>query len=1174
MNNSKFFYTRNKFISFIICLALIIACGSSLILEVNSVSRDSLIVEKEPEHILRLVEEEPNLYTKIWLNSDGTRSMEYFGEPVKYVDIEGNVKDKLLTFREERNGFYAEQSDIAYFFEKNLGNGIALSFDKTEVLMFPSGVDCEGQLSDDRETLTYRCDSSTEYEYLLTYSGYKENIIVSEYTGRTEYKFVYLTNGASIKQFEGKTFISDKNGNIRAMFSDVVVYTADEKNNTVGEMTVEELAENERYLLTIRLDDEYLSDPNTVYPLIVDPSIDIVYGENGVDGTYIEDATINSSAGTSGNGNSVFVGLRSTYGIARLLVSFPGLDLSPIYSSSYIVSAKYRMRDLMCYSTHLPVEVHQFNTTWYENTVNWSNTSPNNYNATILDTQTVYYRNGNYIPEGSTYSNTYDFDITGAVRNWKNSGNNTYKHQGVIFKTTNSIETGANEISVCFASFERASNKPRLYITYNDPYPIVTTTNVVVEAGNTFSIQYYAYNATAVFSSSNTSVATVNTSGVITGISDGIATIYIFFYRNGAMISALTCTVFVGSERYVFFRDDGRALSYSLEGIGAAYYTESSNGGGQNAIRMVFINAGGTNVYNIVPRYNRYVALTANADDTVSFENYDQTATNQKWKYVLASGNLECIHSDLSISEKKLVLDENDFLLYSDDYSSIGTAFANSFVPVTSISLPELTFPENHGAQCIYATMSPSGASYGSNATLWHTYESSNTNVAFFDNKNLLIIVSEGVTTITVTHKVTRVSASVNLIVTGSTQYITSLDQYYMYSISTGSGPTAKFMEIPSDPNGADDFAKGLGSDIPVDVTIGDEEDGVYDSHHMWKFVRYGNTSYYAICATHSDNQYVYWGTGDALTTDTPYNYSTTYDDLFQESLFASDLWCIELDNVSHCYKISSASDHLKCLYIDSNNKVKIGTASLQTNNGYIWKIGRVYFPANQDQLYDCFWKGKCCDNVFPQEVYVAVDINNANSGNYGSFSTHSFDTSVISFQEIKSAVESWNGISNRVSITCIEYSQLTDDMTVLAIIADCDDLIDYTIGLTVPVVNGQPQIYGNDDDHDWEYSLVFLSTNRFLNAGLDLESRKNTIQHEIGHVLKLKHPVEVINGYPNEYKGWETFPSMMMPKEPPLENSDIGSTYLGTVSGCYGTKYITIFDTACLKSRWEDILL
>lgn len=148
----------------------------------------------------------------------------------------------------------------------------------------------------------------TTYQYSLTYTGYKEEIVVSEYTGQTEYTFRYLTNGLTLVNLGDGYGFADSSGTVRATLSEILVFTADDRNNTVGEMVVETVRENEEYLVTLVLTEEYLSDPLTAYPIVIDPSIDIVYEDSGADA--LEDATINSATGTSGSGTSIFVGLR------------------------------------------------------------------------------------------------------------------------------------------------------------------------------------------------------------------------------------------------------------------------------------------------------------------------------------------------------------------------------------------------------------------------------------------------------------------------------------------------------------------------------------------------------------------------------------------------------------------------------------------------------------------------------------------------------------------------------------------------------------------------------------------------------------------------------------------------------------------------------------------------
>ena len=317
-------------------------------------------------------------------------------------------------------------------------------------MMLPDdAVDGTAVLSTDGKEVTYLVDDSTVYRYSLTYTGYKEEIIVSEYTGQTKYVFRYLTDGLSLEQTGDCYGFVDGNGEVKATLSEILIFTADDRNNRVGDMSVETVRANEEYVVTLELDENYLSDPLTAYPLIIDPSIDITYENSGADA--IEDATINSAAGTSGSGTTLNVGLRSSYGIARILVKFPGLDLSPIASADNIVSARFRVRDLMCYSTHLPVNCHVFKSAWTENTVNWSSTNPNNYNSQVLDTLTVYYNNGNHVGEGYTHSNIYEFNVLQAVKGWKSGTYN--QNAGIMLKTTAAIENGSNNISVVFASY-------------------------------------------------------------------------------------------------------------------------------------------------------------------------------------------------------------------------------------------------------------------------------------------------------------------------------------------------------------------------------------------------------------------------------------------------------------------------------------------------------------------------------------------------------------------------------------------------------------------------------------------------------------------------------------------------------------------------------------------------
>ncbi len=131
----------------------------------------------------RLYDEEPNLNTIVFKNVYNSNSFYYFNYPVKYYDDNGVVHDKtsLLVDDESSESFVSSSSDIKTSFSKNLEDGISLEFEDTQLTMLPMFVapdECEGELSEDSKNVVYDCGESVSLDYALTYTGFKENIIL------------------------------------------------------------------------------------------------------------------------------------------------------------------------------------------------------------------------------------------------------------------------------------------------------------------------------------------------------------------------------------------------------------------------------------------------------------------------------------------------------------------------------------------------------------------------------------------------------------------------------------------------------------------------------------------------------------------------------------------------------------------------------------------------------------------------------------------------------------------------------------------------------------------------------------------------------------------------------------------------------------------------------------
>lgn len=471
-------------------------------------------------HVQRLYEEEgDNLNRVVFLNADGTQTAYIFDFPVKYTDENGAIKDITLDIVDSNTlgQFETASGSSVTTFSRNASDGIRLVGNDTVLSLVPhipvtrAGAELSSSSKItasstvkriDNKTVSYDYDSKTTIEYSLTYTGFKEDIVVSEYTGQTEYDFTLYTNGLELTEIDGSFYLVNEENVVKATLGDIIIFTADEKNNTMGELNAQTIVAGQEYLLTIVVDPEFLASEETVYPIRIDPTVEICYDNNGAGA--IADVTLNSNSGSSGTSGSLSVGLRETYGISRILMKFPGLDLSSLGNNITITNATVEIRDLMCEGTGLDVSCYVFSgNTWDESTANWSNVSPNSI-STFLSSNVISYANGTQ----QATAHRYSFDITQAVEGWRTGNYNPNK--GIIFKGPSSVENGSTYNCKTIASYNRASYKPSLSVTYSTTSNLIS--NDTYYLNNRYCGDYLRY---------TTSSATA-TSGLISSLGNSI----------------------------------------------------------------------------------------------------------------------------------------------------------------------------------------------------------------------------------------------------------------------------------------------------------------------------------------------------------------------------------------------------------------------------------------------------------------------------------------------------------------------------------------------------------------------------------------------------------------------------------------------------------------------------
>lgn len=454
----------------------------------------------EKGHCKRNKEAEKALNSFIFSNLDGTQSCYFFNYPVKYIDESGIIKDKsnIITRNDSTSDFLPVASDIETVFSYNLMHGIHLNYEDINITMTPDFVNNNqeiiGELSNDEKIITYKCDD-VSLEYSLTYQGVKENIILEEYSEKNEFTFLLSTGGLELK--------SDNLGNINLYNSDnesvanignIIAYDSND-NVTKGIISYQEIEEKEKYSLVVSVSDDFLMSTSTVYPVCIDPTIEIDYTHyeqnQYYDGPAITHCSINSENEKDFSGPLV-VGKKSSK-IYRTLMKFPILYSNYATNSfgqkvelgflamkpEQINSMKVYLKDVGYQGDHNAIDVycHEFKNSWGQSvSFSWGD-NLDEYDSQYLDVQNISYTNGLL----QNPINTYCFDITDLAKRWvSNPSMSTKANFGIMLKASDTVENDNNALYCSFGSYNSMYYSPYLVLDYSIPYDYQNVENAQI----------------------------------------------------------------------------------------------------------------------------------------------------------------------------------------------------------------------------------------------------------------------------------------------------------------------------------------------------------------------------------------------------------------------------------------------------------------------------------------------------------------------------------------------------------------------------------------------------------------------------------------------------------------------------------------------------------------------
>ena len=428
------------------------------------------------DHAFRLPDLE-ELDTYVFQNQDGTRSIYYLYENVKFYDEQGNIREKDNTLQRETKGFRITENEFDLLLPHAVTDGVELTYQGYEVKLIPATEGNPttiqlGTLQDNSVVYESFFGAGTSLAYTPLLSGVKEEIVLEEYLPNRTFSFLLYTDGLFLNNTDGSYILTESKASTEAVLylGNIVVYDAVGRPS-LGNLAVETVKDGTVYALTVSADEDFLADPATVYPVTIDPDITISDANNG--SGAIEDTTVFNGTPNLNTGDWVYntAGyVDETYGAGRILVRLPGLYNSEVYqglTANRILSATFYITKS---SSKVPDYVNLYcctGTTWGETTATWNNAADN-------------YTNGVNWGTSSVSSSAVSFNITSLVKAWRSG---TYSAQAG-FMLVNQNETDVSKKFGIYASEHSNTEKRPYFVLTCEPKITINASKLELVIGD------------------------------------------------------------------------------------------------------------------------------------------------------------------------------------------------------------------------------------------------------------------------------------------------------------------------------------------------------------------------------------------------------------------------------------------------------------------------------------------------------------------------------------------------------------------------------------------------------------------------------------------------------------------------------------------------------------------
>ncbi|PRW64745.1 LamG-like jellyroll fold domain-containing protein [Actinopolyspora mortivallis] len=412
--------------------------------------------------------------TQTFANADGTRTLRVYQSRKFAETSDGELRpvdlslerdgDTWRTRNDSQTTIFAEAADSSEIASLGMPDGTTLGFGVSRA------AEVTAEVSDNAATYP-AIRPESDLELRATPVGIKETLVLHSAEAPTTWEFPMNIGGLTPRLHEGAVLLEDSSGEVRHVIPpgymvDSDVHPRSGEGTRSDGVTYELAGTSEQPVLRVSLDEQWLSAPERVFPVKVDPS---VVGKDADGTTYVQSPYTSDYSGEP----NLSVG---TYnGGTNKAAAFLKFDsVSSELAGNYVLGARLRMFETWSYSCDpRPVTVHPI-------TEPWSVSGNKSYPGPAVGGE-IARKSFAYGYNDSCGSQWVDIPLGDAGRKLVHGWTHGQANHGLAVKASETDSRGWKK----FASAASA-NPPYLEITYT-PYwaeyelgsmsPVVTTTD-------------------------------------------------------------------------------------------------------------------------------------------------------------------------------------------------------------------------------------------------------------------------------------------------------------------------------------------------------------------------------------------------------------------------------------------------------------------------------------------------------------------------------------------------------------------------------------------------------------------------------------------------------------------------------------------------------------------------